>query len=79
MKKIDPKELEYQEYQRQQAELEQQAWLDAMKRERDEEAKLEAYRESKAQVDKEISEMSKKPVNNRDNEPKPRPKNDFEI
>ena len=79
VKKIDPKELEYQEYQRQQAELEQQAWLDAMKRERDEEAKLEAYRESKAQVDKEISEMSKKPVNNRDNEPKPRPKNDFEI
>ena len=78
VKKIDPKELEYQEYQRQQAELEQQAWLDAMKRERDEEAKLEAYRESKAQVDKEISEMSKKPVNNRDNEPKPRPKNDFE-
>jgi hypothetical protein len=76
--KIDPKELEYQEYQRQQAELEQQAWLDAMKRERDEEAKLEAYRESKAQVDKEISEMSKKPVNNRANEPKPRPKNDFE-
>lgn len=77
--KIDPKELEYQEYQRQQAELEQQAWLDAMKRERDEEAKLEAYRESKAQVDKEISEMSKKPVNNRDNEPKPRQKNDFEM
>jgi hypothetical protein len=32
--KIDPKQLEYQEYQRQQAELEQQAWLDAMKRER---------------------------------------------
>ena len=77
--KIDPKELEYQEYQRQQAELEQQAWLDAMKRERDEEAKLEAYRESKAQVDKEISEMSKKPVNNRDNEPKPRQKNDFDF
>ena len=79
VKKIDPKELEYQEYQRQQAELEQQAWLDAMKRERDEEAKLEAYRESKAQVDKEISEMSKKPVNNRDNEPKPRQKNDFDF
>jgi hypothetical protein len=34
--------LEYQEYQRQQAELEQQAWLDAMKRERDEEARMEA-------------------------------------
>jgi hypothetical protein len=40
--KIDPKQLEYQEYQRQQAELEQQAWLDAMKRERDEEARMEA-------------------------------------
>jgi hypothetical protein len=50
-----------------------------LQRERESEARLEAYRESKAQVDKEISEMSKKPVNNRDNEPKPRPKNDFEI
>jgi len=76
--KIDPKELEYQEYQRQQAELEQQAWLDAMKRERDEEAKLEAYRERKALLDKEIAEMQQKPVNRDEPIPKPRPKNDFE-
>ena len=50
-----------------------------LQRERESEARLEAYRESKAQVDKEISEMSKKPVNNRDNEPKPRQKNDFDF
>lgn len=47
-------------------------------RERESEAKLEAYRERKALLDKEIAEMQQKPVN-RDNEPKPRPKNDFEI
>lgn len=76
--KIDPKELEYQEYQRQQAELEQQAWLDAMKRERDEEARMEAYRKRKALLDKEIAEMQQKPVNRNVDEPKPRPKNDFE-
>ena len=46
-------------------------------RERESEAKLEAYRERKALLDKEIAEMQQKPVN-RDNEPKPRPKNDFE-
>ena len=63
VKKIDPKELEYQEYQRQQAELEQQAWLDAMKRERDEEARMEAYRKRKAEADREIEEMRKNSVN----------------
>ena len=61
--KIDPKELEYQEYQRQQAELEQQAWLDAMKRERDEEARMEAYKKRKAEADREIEEMRKNSVN----------------
>ena len=75
--KIDPKELEYQEYQRQQAELEQQAWLDAMKRERDEEARMEAYRKRKA-ADREIEEMRKNSVNRDEPIPKPRPKNDFE-
>lgn len=73
--KIDPKQLEYQEYQRQQAELEQQAWLDAMKRERDEEARMEAYRKRK---DREIEEMRKNSVNRDEPIPKPRPKNDFE-
>ena len=73
--KIDPKELEYQEYQRQQAELEQQAWLDAMKRERDEEARMEAYRKRKAEADR---EMRKNSVNRDEPIPKPRPKNDFE-
>ena len=77
--KIDPKELEYQEYQRQQAELEQQAWLDAMKRERDEEARMEAYRKRKAEADREIEEMRKNSVNRDEPIPKPRPKNDFEI
>jgi len=77
--KIDPKELEYQEYQRQQAELEQQAWLDAMKRERDEEARMEAYRKPKAEADREIEEMRKNSVNRDEPIPKPRPKNDFEI
>ena len=76
--KIDPKELEYQEYQRQQAELEQQAWLDAMKRERDEEARMEAYRKRKAEADREIEEMRKNSVNRDEPIPKPRPKNDFE-
>ena len=77
--KIDPKELEYQEYQRQQAELEQQAWLDAMKRERDEEARMEAYKKRKAEADREIEEMRKNSVNRDEPIPKPRPKNDFEI
>ena len=76
--KIDPKELEYQEYQRQQAELEQQAWLDAMKRERDEEARMEAHRKRKAEADREIEEMRKNSVNRDEPIPKPRPKNDFE-
>ncbi len=76
--KIDPKQLEYQEYQRQQAELEQQAWLDAMKRERDEEARMEAYRKRKAEADREIEEMRKNSVNRDEPIPKPRPKNDFE-
>lgn len=73
--KIDPKQLEYQ---RQQAELEQQAWLDAMKRERDEEARMEAYRKRKALEDKEIAEMQQKPVNRDEIQQQPRPKNDFE-
>ena len=78
--KIDPKQLEYQEYQRQQAELEQQAWLDAMKRERDEEARMEAHRKRKAEAeaDREIEEMRKNSVNRDEPIPKPRPKNDFE-
>ena len=76
--KIDPKQLEYQEYQRQQAELEQQAWLDAMKRERDEEARMEEYRKRKAEADREIEEMRKNSVNRDEPIPKPRPKNDFE-
>jgi hypothetical protein len=70
--------LEYQEYQRQQAELEQQAWLDAMKRERDEEARMEAYKKRKAEADREIEEMRKNSVNRDEPIPKPRPKNDFE-
>lgn len=76
--KIDPKQLEYQEYQRQQAELEQQAWLDAMKRERDEEARMEAHGKRKAEADREIEEMRKNSVNRDEPIPKPRPKNDFE-
>ena len=76
--KIDPTELEYREYLKKQADLENQQWIENMKRERESEAQLQAYRERKALVDKEIAEMQKKPVNNDEIEPKPRPKNDFE-
>ena len=62
--KIDPKELEYQEYLKKQADLENQQWIENMKRERESEAQLQAYRERKALVDNEIAEMQKKPVNN---------------
>ncbi|MFX7518044.1 MobV family relaxase [Acinetobacter baumannii] len=74
--KIDPKELEYQEYLKKQADLEYQEWIESMKRERESEAQLQAYRERKALVDKEITE---KPVNRDEIQLKPRPKNDFEI
>ena len=47
-------------------------------RERESEAKLEAYRERKALVDKEIAKMQQKPVN-RDEIQEPHPKNDFEL
>ena len=76
--KIDPTELEYREYLKKQADLENQQWIENMKRERESEAQLQAYRERKALVDKEIAEMQKKPVNNDEIEPKARPKNDFE-
>lgn len=75
--KIDPKELEYQEYLKKQADLEYQEWIDAMKRERDEEARMEAYRK-RALLDKEIAEMQQKPVNRDEIQQQPRPKNDFE-
>ena len=39
--KIDEKELEYQEYQRKQAELEQKEWIESMKREREMQADFE--------------------------------------
>ena len=47
-------------------------------RERESEAKLEAYRERKALLDKEIAEMQQKPVNRDEIQQQPRPKNDFE-
>ena len=49
-----------------------------LQRERESEAKLEAYRERKALEDKEIAEMQQKPVN-RDEIQEPHPKNDFEL
>lgn len=49
-----------------------------LQRERESEAKLEAYRERKALVDKEIAEMQQKPVNRDEIQQQPRPKNDFE-
>ena len=49
-----------------------------MKRERESEAQLQAYRERKALVDNEIAEMQKKPVNRDEIQQQPRPKNDFE-
>ena len=76
--KIDPKELEYQEYLKKQADLENQQWIENMKRERESEAQLQAYRERKALVDNEIAEMQKKPVNRDEIQQQPRPKNDFE-
>ena len=47
-------------------------------RERESEAKLEAYRERKALLDKQMAEMPQKPVNRDEIQPQPRPKNDFE-
>lgn len=47
-------------------------------RERESEAKLEAYRERKALLDKEIAEMQQKPVNRDEIQQQPRPENDFE-
>ena len=49
-----------------------------LQRERESEAKLEAYRERKALLDKEIAEMQQKPVNRDEIQQQPRPKNDFE-
>ena len=51
-----------------------------LQRERESEAKLEAYRERKAllDLDKEIAEMQQKPVNRDEIQQQPRPKNDFE-
>ena len=72
--KIDPKELEYQEYLKKQADLENQQWIENMKRERESEAQLQAYRERKALVDNEIAEMQKKPVNRDEIQQQPRPK-----
>ena len=76
--KIDPTELEYREYLKKQADLEHQQWIENMKRERESEAQLQAYRERKALVDKEIAEMQKKPVNRDEIQQQPRPKNNFE-
>ena len=61
-----------------QADLENQQWIENMKRERESEAQLQAYRERKALVDNEIAEMQKKPVNRDEIQQQPRPKNDFE-
>ncbi|WP_322874027.1 MobV family relaxase, partial [Acinetobacter baumannii] len=74
--KIDEKELEYQEYQRKQAELEQKEWIESMKREREMQAQIDATKQRLAALDKEFEQ---KPVNRNVDEPKPRPKNDFEI
>lgn len=49
-----------------------------LQRERESEAKLEAYRERKALEDKEIAEMQQKPVNRDEIQQQPRPENDFE-
>ena len=76
--KIDPTELEYREYLKKQADLENQQWIENMKRERESEAQLQAYRERKALVDKEIAEMQQKPVNRDEIQQQPRPENDFE-
>ena len=72
---IDEKELEYQEYQRKQAELEQKEWIESMKREREMQAQIDATKQRLAALDKEFEQ---KPVNRNVDEPKPRPKNDFE-
>jgi len=47
-------------------------------REREAEARLEAYRERKALVDQELAGMQKKPVNRDEIQPQSRPKNDIE-
>ena len=73
--KIDEKELEYQEYQRKQAELEQKEWIESMRREREMQAQIDATKQRLAALDKEFEQ---KPVNRNVDEPKPRPKNDFE-
>ena len=49
-----------------------------LQRERESEAKLEAYRSAKHWRTKEIAEMQQKPVNRDEIQQQPRPKNDFE-
>lgn len=73
--KIDEKELEYQEYQRKQAELEQKEWIESMKREREMQAQIDATKQRLAALDKEFEQ---KPVNRDEIQQQPRPKNDFE-
>lgn len=76
--KIDPTELEYKEYLKKQADLENQQWIENMKRERESEAQLAAHRERSEMLDRENAEIQKKPVNRDEIQPQPRPKNDFE-
>ena len=77
--KIDPKELEYQEYLKKQADLENQQWIENMKREREYEAQLATHRERSERLDRENAEIQRnsRSVSNEDTL-KQRPKNDFE-
>ena len=77
--KIDPKELEYKEYLKKQADLENQEWIEKMKREREYEAQLATHRERSERLDRENAEIQRnsRSVSNEDTL-KQRPKNDFE-
>lgn len=77
--KIDHKELEYKEYLKKQADLENQEWIEKMKREREYEAQLATHRERSERLDRENAEIQRnsRSVSNEDTL-KQRPKNDFE-
>jgi hypothetical protein len=77
--KIDPKELEYKKYLKKQADLENQEWIEKMKREREYEAQLATHRERSERLDRENAEIQRnsRSVSNEDTL-KQRPKNDFE-
>ena len=73
-------QAEHDRFMRQEAAKAREEAALTLQRERESEAKLEAYRERKAllDLDKEIAEMQQKPVNRDEIQQQPRPKNDFE-